>query len=87
MVREYADYIDIDTYIDWWLVHELAFNGEPNHPKSTYMHKDRNGKLKAGPVWDFDWAYGSYENRDGINLVEGNSWYIRNKKMYDSEDF
>lgn len=20
------------------------------------MHKDRNGKLKAGPVWDFDWA-------------------------------
>lgn len=56
MVREYADYIDIDTYIDWWLVHELAFNGEPNHPKSTYMHKDRNGKLKAGPVWDFDWG-------------------------------
>ena len=20
------------------------------------MHKDRLGKLKAGPVWDFDWA-------------------------------
>ncbi|MBR4160170.1 MAG: CotH kinase family protein [Bacteroidaceae bacterium] len=56
MTREYADYMDIDTYIDWWLVHELAFNGEPNHPKSTYMHKDRNGKLKAGPVWDFDWG-------------------------------
>lgn len=54
--REYAEYIDIDTYIDWWIVHELTFNGEPNHPKSTYMHKDRNGKLKAGPVWDFDWG-------------------------------
>lgn len=54
--RKYADYIDIDTYIDWWLVHELTFNGEPNHPKSSYMHKDKLGKLKAGPVWDFDWG-------------------------------
>ena len=31
-------------------------NSEPGHPKSTYMHKDRLGKLIAGPVWDFDWA-------------------------------
>lgn len=30
-------------------------NIEPNHPKSSYVHKDRLGKLKAGPVWDFDW--------------------------------
>ncbi len=55
-IREYAKYIDIDTYIDWWLVHEITFNGEPNHPKSSYMHKDKGGKLKAGPVWDFDWG-------------------------------
>ena len=55
-IREYDKYIDIDTYIDWWLVHEITFNGEPNHPKSSYMHKDKGGKLKAGPVWDFDWG-------------------------------
>lgn len=54
--REYAEYLDIDSFIDWWFVHELAGNGEPNHPKSTYMHKDKLGKLKAGPVWDFDWG-------------------------------
>ena len=54
--RDYADYLDIDSFIDWWFVHELAGNGEPNHPKSTYMHKDKLGKLKAGPVWDFDWG-------------------------------
>ena len=52
----YQDYIDVNSFIDWWLVHELTYNTEPNHPKSSYMHKDRNGKLKAGPVWDFDWA-------------------------------
>lgn len=53
--REYVEYLDVDSFIDWWFVHELTGNSEPYHPKSTYMHKDRGGLLKAGPVWDFDW--------------------------------
>ena len=53
---DYKDYLDMDSFIDWWLVHELAQNGEPGHPKSSYMHKDKSGRLKAGPVWDFDWG-------------------------------
>ncbi len=52
----YEDLIDVDSFIDWWFVHELTQNAEPNHPKSSYMHKDRLGKLVAGPVWDFDWG-------------------------------
>ena len=52
----YNDYIDIDTFIDYWYVYELTTNGEPGHPKSVYMVKDKNGKMQAGPVWDFDWG-------------------------------
>ena len=54
--REYADYMDLNSFVDWWFVQELADNREPGHPKSSFMHKDRNGKLTAGPVWDFDWG-------------------------------
>ena len=54
--REYASLMDLNTFADWWFVYELAKNKEPNHPKSCYMHKDRGGILKAGPVWDFDWG-------------------------------
>lgn len=54
--RDYTNYIDINSFIDWWFVHELARNQEPGHPKSCYMHKDYLGKLKAGPIWDFDWG-------------------------------
>ena len=54
--REYENYIDVESFIDWWFVHELTDNSEPNHPKSTYMYKDQGGKLFAGPVWDFDWG-------------------------------
>ena len=53
--REYADYMDLNSFVDWWFVHELANNIEANHPKSSFMHKDKNGKLTAGPIWDFDW--------------------------------
>ncbi|MDE6479417.1 MAG: CotH kinase family protein [Muribaculaceae bacterium] len=48
--------LDIDSFIDWWILHELTGNAEPNHPKSSYMYKKRNGKLYAGPAWDFDWG-------------------------------
>lgn len=55
-LREYAEYIDVDSYVDWWFVYELAQNSETGHPKSCYMFKDKSKKMKAGPVWDFDCA-------------------------------
>ena len=50
----WADVIDADSFCDWYLVHELCYNMEPNHPKSCFFHW-RDGKMYAGPVWDFDW--------------------------------
>lgn len=71
---KFMEYMDIDSYIDWWFVHELAENGEPNHPKSTYMVKDKLGKLKAGPAWDFDW--GTFRPGAGFT-VKGALYYPR----------
>lgn len=67
--RKFADYMDLDSYVDWWLVYELTGNTEPNHPKSCYCHKDINGKMVAGPVWDFDWGsfvYGSWAAKGSL---------------------
>ena len=58
---EISKYMDLDSYADWWIIHELASNGEMMHPSSCYMHKDIDispnviSKMKAGPVWDFDY--------------------------------
>lgn len=54
--REYTKYVDTPSWADWWLVNELAQNGDVNQPKSIYLSKDVGGKLVAGPVWDFDWG-------------------------------
>ena len=69
--REFTQYMDLDSYIDWWFVHELTGNNEPNWPKSTYVHKDVNGKMVAGPVWDFD--YGTYQY---------NGWSVKGSLYY-----
>lgn len=52
--REFVQYLDLESFADYWLVYEIAQLWEPNHPKSVYLHKDAGGKIKAGPVWDFD---------------------------------
>lgn len=69
----YMDYIDTDSFIDWWFVYELSGNTEPKHPKSSFMNKDRGGKLKAGPVWDFDW--GTFVPSSASFLDSNTIWY------------
>ncbi len=53
--EEFAEYFDMNTLVDWYILNEVIYNPEPNHPKSSYMHKDKNGKLRMGPAWDHDW--------------------------------
>ena len=70
---EIEKFIDVTSYIDWWLVHEVCINGEPGHPKSSYMYKDRDGKLYAGPLWDFDW--GTFTPNVNGAIIAHTLWY------------
>ena len=57
----YAQYIDAQSFIDYWLIYEICVNHELANPGSVYMTKERGGKLVAGPIWDFDWGTFSYK--------------------------
>ncbi len=48
-------WLDRESMIDYWICFEVMANHEILHPKSIYFHKDRGGKLVAGPIWDFDY--------------------------------
>ena len=67
--RDYLEYMDEDSYADWYLVMEIAgLDHESLSPLSCYMYKDRGGKMKAGPVWDFDgWTLRAGDNILRIN--------------------
>ena len=57
----YEEFLDVDTAIDYLIVEELTGNNDfynywPSAgPHSTYLYKERSGKLYHGPVWDFDY--------------------------------
>ena len=78
--KGYAKYIDVDSFIDYWLVFEVMGNHELRNPGSVFMHKDRGGKLKAGPCWDFDWGVLSFRTSPEAEydlLNDDAIWYAR----------
>lgn len=46
--------MDLTSFVDFWLIQELMMNSETKHPKSCHSYIN-NGKMYAGPIWDFDW--------------------------------
>ena len=62
-VNGYAQYVDVDSWIDHHLLNVVAFNVDALR-LSAFFYKPRNGKLTMGPLWDFDRAMGSTDGRD-----------------------
>lgn len=57
--RQYADVIDVNSFIDYYLINEYFISYDAGN-FSTYMYKDLGGKLSIGPVWDFDGTMDNY---------------------------
>jgi subtilisin-like proprotein convertase family protein len=58
-INGYAKYINVLSFIDLFLINEVAKNVD-GYRISTYLHKKKitdDGKLYAGPVWDYDIAF------------------------------
>ena len=52
--------IDIPSFVDFYMIAEYSSNVDV-YSLSTFFHKDRKGKLRAGPVWDYNLAFGHDE--------------------------
>ena len=70
-VRGYAKYIDVDSFIDHHILVELCKNID-GFRLSTYMHKDREGKLHMGPAWDYNLSLGNADYHRGWDPI---GWY------------
>ena len=79
--KGWQKYMDMESFVDWYLVNEIAKNNDSYLASSCYMNLKRGGKLKMGPLWDFDIAFGNidYGNchfSDGF-YIKFVSWYAR----------
>ena len=55
----YAKYIDVDSFIRYYIIEELSYNIDGKCCKSTFLTKERDKKLEMYFVWDFDIAFGN----------------------------
>ncbi|MFT6863933.1 MAG: hypothetical protein ACJAVK_002495 [Akkermansiaceae bacterium] len=81
----FSDYIDVDSWIDHHWLNIMVMNIDWGR-HSAFFHKDRDGKIVCGPVWDYDRALGCEDVRDneprawegGVNAVgtvSSKTWY------------
>ena len=72
----YPSLIDIPSFIDFMLLNELASNVDA-YQFSTFFHKDRGSKLRAGPVWDFNLTFGNDLFEWGYDRSKYNIWQFQ----------
>lgn len=88
----YRNFIGVGSFIDYFIISELTRNAD-GYKKSSYLYKDKDHadgtirKLKAGPVWDFDWSqkdmWSGSEDGSGWMYtgcdqdINAPGWYIR----------
>lgn len=51
----YKKYFDIESVVEWYIINEIIEN--TSACGNWYMNLARGGKLKMGPLWDFDMAF------------------------------
>jgi hypothetical protein len=87
-VNGYAKYIDVDSFVDFFLINEATKNVDGLR-LSTFFYKQRDsdgGKLVMGPIWDFNLGFGNADyctegNPQGFvldfnSICSGDDWLI-----------
>lgn len=73
----YPALIDIPSFVDFMIINELDSNADA-YQFSTYFHKDKGGKLRAGPVWDHNLTYGNDLFQWGLDRSHYDVWQFWN---------
>lgn len=80
-INGYQKFIDVNSFIDFLILNEFAYNPDA-YRLSTFMNKERSGKLKMGPIWDFNLGFG---NDDRVAFVNGSTWVFNYNNYYPSD--
>lgn len=64
LMKGYAAHIDAASFIDHHLLVETTKNID-GFRFSTFFHKDREGKIGMGPIWDWNLSFGNASGKQG----------------------
>ena len=77
----YEAFIDVDSFVDWYLINEIAKSVDAAWYSSIYFSYIPGEKIKMGPIWDFDLSYGNVDYSDSQYeegfWIRANPWIQR----------
>ena len=80
----YRSYIDIPSFINYYIIQEITKNPDGNVRKSTDLTTEKGKPLEMYHVWDFDITLG---NCDYTNFEKPEGWQMRYVKWYNQMFF
>jgi spore coat protein CotH len=76
----YAAYINVDSFVDWFLINEITKNVDAQWWSSIFFHVIPGEKINMGPLWDFDLSFGNVDYADS-QYAQG--WWVRENVWID----
>ncbi len=86
-ISGYPAYLDINSFVDHFLISELAKNVDA-YRISSYLYKKRDsngGKLYAGPIWDFNLSFGKAWYPSDLFVFQG--WQVNYYDLHPWDGF
>lgn len=85
----YSNFIDVDSFVDWYIISELSKNNDAIFHTSVYMYYDpADGLMHMGPSWDFDIGFGNVNYNDNDKptgfWIKKAAWISR---LFDDPEF
>lgn len=77
--KHYSDYIDVESYAEQYLIEEWSGDWDAGIT-SNYFYKDVDGKLVAGPIWDFDSA--AANSKAPHTISDPTQWNARTRTLW-----
>lgn len=88
----YRAYLDADSFIDHHLIVEITKNID-GYRFSTFFQKDRGGRIRMQPIWDWNLSLGNARGREGY-LPQNWYWpqlddrqYSWFRRLFEDPDF
>jgi hypothetical protein len=78
-VTGYPSYIDVDSFVDWYLINEISKEVDSKSYSSIYLSHIPGQEIKMGPLWDFDRSFGNV-NYTTAEFTEG--WWVKDNAWY-----
>ena len=71
--EQFSAYIDVESFINWYIVNEFVKNYDSQFVTSCYCYV-KEGKLFMGPCWDYDTCMG---NQDVATCMDPKGFHVR----------